>query len=88
MQVSLDPTGPRKIWAPLNCPLAREGIVTCGTSGGFASPKSAAALRWEAAVSAGPARQAIITDRSQDLGTPAMTKTPRTGWSHWPVCTR
>jgi len=48
-------------------------IVTCGTAGNFPSPKRAAAVRCDAVVPAGPARQAIMTFCSQQSGVPATT---------------
>ena len=60
-QTSLGPTTLRKGCALLNRPLALRGTVTWGVTGGLANPNRAAAVRWEATVPVGPARQAIMT---------------------------
>ena len=61
----------------MRSPLRFRGIVTCGSVGGFASPYSAAAVRCEATVPGGPARQATIARCCQVSRVPARTYTSR-----------
>ena len=52
-------------------PLRRRGPSTCGSGGAVHAPRSAAAVRWDAAVSGGPLRHAASASRRHDRGAPA-----------------
>ena len=72
----------------MRLPLPSRGIVTCGSSGALTSPCTAAAVRWEATVPAGPDRQAIIARRCQMSRVPVRTYTSRAVRRHRLVRTR
>ena len=64
---------PLKVSVPRNRPPALGATVTWGTAGTGPRPNRAAAVRCEATVPSGPARQAIIASCSQRAGAPATT---------------